>query len=78
MTDIGQRVGAIASADEKTVHFFGYGTYQGDFEHPDLGFPNPKIMLDSGRAVWGCECWWGPEEKVKAFIGDREIMVKLP
>jgi len=20
---------------------------------------NPKIRLDSGGVVWGCECWWG-------------------
>lgn len=23
---------------------------------------NPRIRLDDGRYVWGCECWWGPEE----------------
>ncbi len=27
---------------------------------------NPKILLDSGDVVWGCECWWGPEAEVKA------------
>lgn len=20
---------------------------------------NPKIVLDGGGVVWGCECWWG-------------------
>jgi hypothetical protein len=25
---------------------------------------NPRIKLDSGQTVWGCECWWGP---VKEF-----------
>lgn len=35
--------------------------------------PNPRIRLDSGEVVWGCECWWGGEEKVKARIdGWRE------
>jgi len=27
--------------------------------------PNPKIKLDNGKIVWGCECWWGPEAMVK-------------
>ena len=29
---------------------------------------NPKIRLDSGKVVWGCECWWGPEEVVKKTL----------
>jgi hypothetical protein len=35
---------------------------------------NPKIVLDSGRVVWGMECWWGPEERVKETIGNRKII----
>ena len=23
---------------------------------------NPKIRLDNGTVVWGCECWWGDAE----------------
>lgn len=19
---------------------------------------NPKITLDDGKVIWGCECWW--------------------
>ncbi len=29
---------------------------------------NPRIRLDNGKLVWGCECWWGDEEKVKKKI----------
>ncbi len=29
---------------------------------------NPKIRLDNGKIVWGCECWWGSEEEVKKQI----------
>lgn len=32
--------------------------------HPTIG-RNPKIRLDDGREVWGCECWWGPEANFK-------------
>jgi hypothetical protein len=84
---IGDRVGAILSSDKDSVNLFGYGTYQGD-EIPDescAGFmaailrdakhANPKIVLDDGTIVWGCECWWGPEEKVKADIGSRTIFL---
>jgi hypothetical protein len=72
------RVGAILSSDEDgTVHFLGFGNYVGDEVPPDEGgssmtgmlnemsWTNPKIVLDNGDVVWGCECWWGPEEQVK-------------
>lgn len=26
--------------------------------HPQLGRKNPKITLDDGSIIWGCECWW--------------------
>lgn len=32
---------------------------------------NPKIVLDDGEVVWGCECWWGPEAGYAAFRGTR-------
>jgi hypothetical protein len=40
--------------------------------------PNPKIVLDNGETVWGCECWWGPEDKIKNMIGEREIVSITP
>lgn len=36
---------------------------------------NPRIRLDNGSVVWGCQCWWGPEEKVKESIGGREVVI---
>lgn len=36
---------------------------------------NPCILLDSGRHVWGQQCWWGSEEKVKQSIGDRKVEI---
>ena len=69
---IGERVGAISHADDDNVYFFGYGTYQGEeVPPPEVKFmgmtmrnANPKIVLDNGKVVWGCECWWGPEERI--------------
>ena len=71
----GERVGAIRSANDQGVSLFGYGVYDGDVKHPDFGFPNPHITLDDGRVVWGCECWWGPEESVKKSIGERTVVI---
>lgn len=31
-------------------------------------FLNPRIKLDSGKIVWGCECWWSDEESMKKEI----------
>ena len=89
MYEPGIRVEAIVSANVLEVKLFGYGVYQGD-EIPPLGIigpfgemnqfgiRNPKIQLDSGEVVWGCECWWGPEDKVKTIIGTRTIKLITP
>jgi hypothetical protein len=45
---------------------------------------NPCIRLDSGDIVWGMECWWGPEEKVREQLerwqraGARIVEATLP
>jgi hypothetical protein len=44
----------------------------GDEVAPSRGYPNPHIKLDDGKEVWGCECWWGPEDKIKAMVADYE------
>jgi hypothetical protein len=36
-------------------------------------FLNPRIKLDSGKTVWGCECWWGSEEQMKEEIERYKI-----
>lgn len=36
-------------------------------------YKNPRITLDDGRVVWGCECWWGPEEQIRAKIAGRKV-----
>lgn len=76
-----QKVIALLSANEKEVISFGEGDYVGDEIIPkdlnikgfgeiikEAGIPNPKIVLDSGEIVWGCECWWGPKDKVQEKI----------
>lgn len=86
MPKVGERVGAMASANKEEVHFFGYGVYEGDEVPPKnimgpLGYmplPNPKILLDSGEIIWGCECWWGPEERMKQELGNRRVLPITP
>jgi hypothetical protein len=70
-----KRVGAVSHADKNTVHFFGWGNYVGDVSGGPLGEqPNPKIELDNGKVVWGCECWWGSEEKIKKMMEGKTIV----
>lgn len=78
----GGRVGAICSGNDTSVRLYGYGVYDGDEIPPkdvnpwlNFGRPNPKITLDGGKVIWGCECWWGPEEKIKQSIGDRQVIM---
>jgi hypothetical protein len=84
MVTIGSRVGAILKSDDKDVYFIGYGTYVGD-ELPigiggfgdllvSINRKNPKIVLDNGDFVFGCECWWASEEEVKRRIKDMNII----
>jgi len=88
MHKIGERVGAMASADETTAFIFGYGVYEGEeIPTPDVvmlgrryidlcpGNKNPKIKLDNGKVVYGCECWWGDEETMKRSIAGRKVEV---
>lgn len=75
----GTRVGAILSAGGGTVHLLGYGTYEGDkplFDKPGA-LLNPKITLDNGKVVWGCECWWGPEDNIKAKVSSFKTVVEV-
>jgi len=57
------------SAKNGVIKYYGHGVYAGDFKLPptvggfNFGQENPRIDLDNGETVWGCECWWGPEEK---------------
>jgi len=80
------RVGAMSSSDTNEVRLFGYGEYVGDEVPPPeiifmglslnvMGHKNPKIVLDSGKVVWGCECWWGSEDEFKASIGNRVVKI---
>lgn len=33
-----------------------------------------RITLDDGRVVWGIECWWAPEDRVRSEIGNRLVI----
>ena len=82
MRQPGDRVGAILEADTETVKLLGFGVYEGEeIPPPNIekhmfcpGIPNPKILLDNGEIVWGCQCWFASEEKVKAMIGNRRVV----
>lgn len=86
VAQIGDRVGAILSASKTHVYLLGFGVYEGDFAVDgdahgwlaslvrDAGGTNPRIRLDDGRVVWGCQCWWGPEERVRRELEGREVV----
>lgn len=51
----------------------GWGVYEGDHVPETgplalVGVRNPRIRLDSGKVVWGYECWWGPEAGFKTKL----------
>jgi len=83
---IGERVGAIHTTSADEVQLFGFGVYVGrEVPGPEaagwladmvreMGHDNPKIVLDSGKVVYGCECWFGPETEVRETIGGRRAV----
>lgn len=66
--EIGSRVGAILAAGDGVIQLLGFGVYQGDEVLNEAGYPNPKLVLDNGDTVWGCECWWSSEDDIKARL----------
>lgn len=72
----GDRVGVMIGSDRatRTVKFLGYGTYEGETVPPpeaggfNFGMPNPTLKLDNGKVCYGCETWWGTEERIKSEI----------
>lgn len=86
---IGDRVGAILSGTEQTVELIGFGVYEGDFVPVEavgmfaeigreLEHLNPRIKLDDGEVVYGCECWWGAEDEVRKQLEGRVVIVVPP
>ncbi len=69
------RILAILNAEDTFVNVLGYGEYLGEEIHPEYNFSTPKIVLDNGDIIWGCECWWGDVEEMEKrfFDGKREI-----
>ena len=76
---VGGRVGAVLRMDKSGVELFGYGTYEG-LQVPvgavgwmaeilvEQSQGNPCIKLDSGKLVYGCECWWGSQEAIEKNV----------
>jgi len=92
MKKTGERVGAMLGSTDEVIQFLGFGVYEGYHPPKDPtpvgfiaeiaseahveGWTNPRIRLDSGAVVWGCECWWGPEDEYKQILADWEAQGK--
>lgn len=82
MREPGTRVTAISHTDAKhnKAYIFGHGVYVGDEDCPVLGvfgkgqyLKNPKIVLDNGKVVWGCQCWWAPVDVVAKRLNGWDV-----
>lgn len=47
---------------------------RGELKDDYAGWTNPRITLDDGRVVWGCQCWWGPEDAIRKRIEGLKII----
>ena len=70
------KVTAIESIKDGVMRSYGDGELIED-QIPDTspfneaGIHNPCILLESGKYVWGFQCWWGEADAFKAKYGDR-------
>ena len=70
-----KRVIAIQSLEDGVLKTYGEGEITfglvPDVEpFKELGVTNPCIKLDTGKHVWGFECWWGDVDKFRAKYAD--------
>jgi hypothetical protein len=74
--------------EDGVIRFLGYGIYVGDFiPDEDAGalaelcreedWPNPKIVLDNGKVVWGGECWWENEQDIVEELKNAEEVINV-
>ena len=79
----GDRVGAVQSVTNGVARLYGYGKYVGDEVPGDevgglnVGLANPKIELDNGKHVFGCECWWSPEEEMRKMLAQCDEVIEV-
>lgn len=73
---------------ENMIYLFGFGEYigEGEFEvsevsnnkfiqhiNPFNGMLCPKIKLDNGSIIYGNECIFGDEIKIKQFLKNKQV-----
>ena len=84
MIPVGSRIGALWTVYKHRATIFGFGTYQGDEAPPadvygpmgpadQFPVPVPKLVLDDGTVVWGCECHWTSEQEARSTIAGRKV-----
>ena len=79
------KVVAIESLEKGELRSYGEGKYLGD-KVPDVSpfkeikLKSPCIKLDSGKHVWGFQCWWGDINKFRKCyknVIQTEIIVDI-
>ena len=87
MTDTGTKVLCLHSVKNGVARFFGKGEYVGQrkpqpnekvfFMGHRVMWLVPCIELESGKRVYGCECWWGEESAVKEKLTEVQEWVEV-
>lgn len=80
----GDRIGVLASIQCGVVRFLGFGQVTG-FELPEcvptpmartltrMGTKVPRILLDSGEALYAIECWWTDEKGFDKWLRNNVV-----
>jgi hypothetical protein len=80
--DVQTLFGSVAEMRASMCEHFGYAAdvpvEQWKSEHQQAlkrATTNPRIRLDDGNVVLGCQCWWALEEQIKTCIGSRKVEI---
>jgi hypothetical protein len=75
-----KKVIAIKSMKNGILKIYGEGLYIGDkvpdvYPFNEFKIKNPCIKLESGKYVWGFECWWGDKQKLREKYNIKEEII---
>ena len=59
---IGNKVVIVKDCREEEMATGQIGILEAGTYMPSLAWPNPRIRLQDGSVIWGCECWWASVE----------------
>ena len=73
---IGERVLIVKDCRSGGIATGQTGIYEGRHPRPESGWENPRIRLQDGSVIWGCECWWTSVRSAGPLDQEQKLLEK--